>query len=87
MLWVPKTVASIASILALGLIGVLALFAAAAGVWLSVRSRQRAVSLVAELQRDYDAAEALQAQVRPRSYRTGTRGVPEGRGRLDGVGL
>jgi len=65
VLWVPKTVASIASILALGLIGVLALFAAAAGVWLSVRSRQRAVSLVAELQRDYDAAEALQAAGTP----------------------
>ncbi|MET4135999.1 hypothetical protein [Pseudarthrobacter sp. PvP090] len=61
VLWVPKTVASIASILALGLIGVLALFAAAAGVWLSVTSRQRAVSLVAELQRDYDAAEAALA--------------------------
>ena len=61
VLWVPKAVASIASILALGLIGVLVLFAAVAGVWLSVTSRQRAVSLVGELQRDYDAAEAVQA--------------------------
>ncbi|WP_226761501.1 hypothetical protein, partial [Arthrobacter sp. SO3] len=38
LLWVPKAVASIASILALGLIGVLVLFAAAAGVWLAVTS-------------------------------------------------
>ncbi len=61
VLWVPKTVASIASILALGLVAVLALFAAAAGVWLSVKSRQRAVSLVVELRRDYDAADTAQA--------------------------
>jgi hypothetical protein len=61
VLWVPKAVASIASILALGLVGVLVLFAAAAGVWLSVKSRQRVVSLAVELRRDYDAAEAVQA--------------------------
>lgn len=61
VLWVPKAVASIASILALGLIGVLVLFAAAAGVWLAVTSRQRAATLVVELQRDYDKAEAMPA--------------------------
>ena len=47
--------------LALGLIGVLVLFAAAAGVWLAVTSRQRAATLVVELQRDYDKAEAMPA--------------------------
>lgn len=61
VLWVPKAVASIASLLALGLIGVLALFTVAAGVWLSVTSSQRAVTLVGELQREYDTAEAAQA--------------------------
>ncbi len=60
VLWVPKAVASMASLLALGLIGVMAIFAVAAGVWLSVKSRQRAVTLVDELRRDYDAAEPAQ---------------------------
>lgn len=62
VLWVPKAVASIASLLALGLIGVLVLFAVVAGVLLSIKSRQRAVTLVGELERDYAAADALQAR-------------------------
>lgn len=76
VLWVPKAVASIASILALGLIAVLALFAAAAGVWLSVKSRQRAVGLVVELQRDYDAAQA--ARTGPPGEAPGSAGTTSG---------
>lgn len=61
VLWVPKAVASIASLLALGLIGVLVAFTVVTGVWLSVTSRRWAVTFGGELQREYDTAEAAQA--------------------------